>query len=84
MSVSVGSPFSTFDFDDNAYPMSCAVSAHGAWWYPRYAPTCTFANLNGEYLNGPHQTPGDGVNWATWRGIQYSLRKTEMKIRPTE
>ena len=30
-----------------------------------------------------HSHYANGVNWRTWKGYYYSLKTTEMKIRPT-
>ena len=70
--------FSTKDRDNDHYNGSCAQDFKGALWYK----TCHTCNLNGLYLRGMHTSRGDGVNWYYWRGIYYSLKKTEMKIRP--
>ena len=75
----VGQKFSTRDQDNDIHDSgSCAVAYKGAWWYG----ACHHANLNGRYLNGSHTSYADGVNWANWKGDHYSLRFTEMKIRP--
>ena len=58
----------------------CARRFKGAWWYKR----CHHSNLNGLYLRGSHTSYADGVNWRHWRGHDYSLQKTEMKIRPSQ
>ena len=70
-------PFSTHDADNDAWSSNCAVRYKGSWWYK----DCYHANLNGQYLPGPHDDH-TGVNWNTWKGDKYSLKETEMKIRP--
>ena len=60
------------------WPGSCAVSFKGGWWYG----DCHRANLNGLYLRGNHSSYADGVEWLHFRGHHYSLRFSEMKIRP--
>lgn len=69
-----GSQFRTKDRDNS---MSCAATFKGGWWYK----TCHDSNLNGQYLNGSHQSFADGINWKAWHGYYYSLKATEMKIR---
>ena len=72
--------FSTKDRDnDPKSGRSCAQLRKGAWWYKR----CLKSNLNGLYHRGNHTSHADGVNWDAWREKNYSLRKTEMKIRPS-
>ena len=73
-----GMQFSTKDRDHDTYNGQCAVEFHGAWWYSR----CHTSNLNGKYLNGPHNSYANGVNWYTFKGYHYSLKKTEMKVKP--
>ncbi|XP_069950906.1 ficolin-1 [Cherax quadricarinatus] len=70
--------FSTKDNDLDTYSGSCAVSYLGAWWYS----SCHSSNLNGKYLRGAHESYANGVNWYPFRGHHYSLKKTEMKLRP--
>jgi len=71
--------FSTYDQDNDGSVDNCAVRYRGAWWYDE----CHRANLNAEYNNTEY---GEGVNWFTWVGVPdsltYSLRLSEMKIRP--
>jgi ficolin len=69
--------FSTIDRDNDAWTNSCAVRFSGAWWYT----ACHNSNLNGLYLKGKHESFGDGVSWFHFRGYQYSLKDTELKIR---
>ncbi|XP_033635484.1 techylectin-5A-like isoform X2 [Asterias rubens] len=79
LSVQNNQPFSTKDRDNDAWYRSCAQTYHGAWWYR----DCHFSNLNGEYLRGTTTVYARGAVWRTWRGYRYSLRTSEMKIRPT-
>ena len=51
----------------------------GAWWYWH----CDNSNLNGMYL-GEQGSGEHGVIWDGFKGNQYSLKFTEMKIRPTK
>ncbi|XP_066471433.1 tenascin-X isoform X2 [Tiliqua scincoides] len=70
-----GSVFSTRDRDPNRLIIPCAVSYRGAWWYRN----CHYTNLNGLYGNNrDHQ----GVNWFNWKGFEFSIPFTEMKLRP--
>jgi len=73
-----GQKFSTRDQDNDLATDSCAVAFKGAWWYAG----CHASNLNGAYLRGNHSSYADGVEWSAWTGAYYSLRFTEMKIRP--
>ncbi|XP_056394642.1 tenascin-X isoform X2 [Hyla sarda] len=67
--------FSTRDRDAQKRILPCAMSYRGAWWYRN----CHYANLNGIYNNNKdHQ----GVNWKTWKGFEFSIPFTEMKMRP--
>ncbi len=70
--------YSTKDQDnDPCYTCSCSLSYKGAWWYA----VCHQSNLNGEYLGGQHSLYARGIVWNSWRGYQYSLKFTEMKVR---
>lgn len=70
-----GMMFSTKDVDnDISSTTHCATYYSGAWWFSK----CFNCNLNGIY--GSTEL-GKGVNWAAFRGIEYSLPKTEMKIK---
>ncbi|XP_028411163.1 microfibril-associated glycoprotein 4-like isoform X1 [Dendronephthya gigantea] len=74
-----GSAFSTIDSDNDDYHGDCAVMYKGPWWYK----ACCYSNLNGMYYHGAH-SHGDhkGVTWRHWKGADYSLKDSAMKIRP--
>ena len=80
LSFHSGMRFSTKDQDNDIYSGSCAMKYKGAWWYKH----CHASNINGQYLGGSHVTPGDGINWWTFRGDYYSLKRSEMKLRPQQ
>ena len=75
-----GMRISTKDQDNDLRSDSCAETFKGAWWYK----TCHESNLNGQYLGGPHVTFADGINWLAFRGYYYSLKRSEMKLRPQQ
>ncbi|KAM4630892.1 uncharacterized protein ACJ7VT_000492 [Polymixia lowei] len=68
--------FSTRDRDPAPFITRCAMSYRGGWWYRN----CHEANLNGLYgIDVRHQ----GVIWTSWKGKDFSIPFTEMKMRPT-
>lgn len=74
--------FSTFDNDQSPSGCAAANKGKGAWWYI----DCGDSNLNGPYLNGQQQaldSYGD-VSWKAWLGNEYSLKFSQMKIRPVD
>ena len=73
-----GMRFTTKDRDSDHSENNCAAFYRGAWWYRN----CHSSNLNGQYLRGAHASYADGVEWSSWTGWQYSLKFSEMKIRP--
>ncbi|XP_066294790.1 angiopoietin-2-like [Branchiostoma lanceolatum] len=79
-------PFSTKDrvqeLKHNKGRATCAETYKGGWWYRD--DWCYNTNLNGVYyVNGNYSSAqADGVTWVNWLGYWYSLKTTEMKIRP--
>ena len=76
LAVHNGSPFTTWDRDNDASTNNCVRQYWGGWWYV----SCQDSNLNGNYLYG-HHPHGNGVIWRQWKGRHYSLKVTEMKAR---
>jgi ficolin len=76
----IGQQFSTHDQDNDIDSGSCSEIFKGAWWYA----SCHQSNLNGLYLKGSHSSYADGVQWNAFTGRYYSLKFTEMKIRPRD
>lgn len=73
-----GAMFSTIDRDNDMSEGSCATAYKSGWWYTN----CLDACLNGRYLAGPHESIADGINWVTWKGLNYSLKISRMMLRP--
>ena len=77
-----GQSFTTKDRDnDLGGGLNCGEVCKGGWWYK----DCWYSNLNGYYRRGTYQFGKvcyDGVSWFGWKGSDYSLKRTEMKIRP--
>ena len=74
-----GMKFTTKDVDNDFSEKNCAETFKGAWWYN----ACHYSNLNGHYLAGRTRSYADGVNWYHFKGHYYSLKTSEMKVRPT-
>jgi len=76
----LGKMFSTYDQDNDQFRANCSHSCLGAWWY-HY---CHYSNLNGEYNNTVETgvASGAGVVWRHWHHYYYSMKFSEMKIRP--
>jgi len=72
-----GMAFSTKDRDNDKWSSgNCAARDKGAWWYG----ACHWSNLNGLYLNG--KISGQAMSWYHWKNAHYSVKRSEMKIRP--
>ncbi|XP_022794912.1 ficolin-1-like [Stylophora pistillata] len=72
--------FSTKDRDnDQSTVWHCADTHGGGWWFDN--PQCVQCDLNGLYnvINGQA-----GVIWQAFRGLYYSLKRSEMKIKPKD
>ncbi|XP_034473039.1 ficolin-1-like [Drosophila innubila] len=71
------SKFSTFDRDND--PMTsqhCAEEYTGGWWY---CNGCYSNKLTGQYTE---DTENKGIHWKEFRGLEYSLKKAVLMIRP--
>ncbi|XP_027041950.1 ficolin-1-like [Pocillopora damicornis] len=63
--------------NDKSSDTHFASKFNGAWWYNN----CHDSNLNGIYYGGPSDSFADGVCWTQFKGLYYSLKRTEMKLR---
>ncbi|XP_033639105.1 techylectin-5A-like [Asterias rubens] len=73
-----GHPFSTIDKDNDGWAdRHCADKYFGGWWYNR----CHTSNLNGEYYQQADVPFGQGLQWRSWKGLVYSVKKSSMKLR---
>ena len=72
-----GQRFSTKDRDHDRWSANCAISYEGAWWYN----SCLHSNLNGLYIPGlkAHRV----MYWWKWKRNEESLKRVEMKMRPS-
>jgi len=74
-----GQAFSTKDRDnDQNSGGNCALRYKGGWWYKG----CYASNLNGLYLHG--KLDDKGMVWQGWKNNNYSVKRSEMKIRPKD
>uniref|UniRef100_A0A3B5ASN1 Microfibril-associated glycoprotein 4-like n=1 Tax=Stegastes partitus TaxID=144197 RepID=A0A3B5ASN1_9TELE len=72
-----GCNFTTTDKDQDTHNSNCARLAYGAFWYG----ACFHSNPNGIYTWGPSPHAA-GVQWKTFKGLEYSVKTMIMKIRP--
>ena len=71
--------FSTRDRDNDACrSCHCARKYKAAWWHN----VCSESNLNGLHLRGNLTNRAVGIEWEPWRGFDYSLKFSEMKLKP--
>ncbi|XP_033752089.1 microfibril-associated glycoprotein 4-like [Pecten maximus] len=77
--------FTTIDKDNDKWFLNCAAKDGAGWWYRN----CGYSSLNGLYIPGGNKTitPDGiikGIIWFHWKWLyNYSLRKTEIKIKPS-
>ena len=71
--------FSTKDRDNDQHSSHhCAQGAKGAWWFK----SCFHSHLNAPYYNNPTTAATwHGIIWYAWKGKDYTLKFTEMKVR---
>uniref|UniRef100_A0A3B4WUL2 Microfibril associated protein 4 n=1 Tax=Seriola lalandi dorsalis TaxID=1841481 RepID=A0A3B4WUL2_SERLL len=77
LSLHNGMKFTTTDKDQDTHSSNCARLAYGGFWFA----ACFGANPNGVYTWGPSPRAA-GVQWNTFKGLEYSLKTMIMKIRP--
>ena len=75
-----GMKFSTNDKDNDESNTQCAQKFKSAWWYKN----CYQSSLNGRYSSKSTVARGHGIQWRAWKGDKYSLKKSEMKTRPSQ
>jgi hypothetical protein len=71
-----GMKFTTTDRDQDRRGGNCAADGGGGWWFNG----CAYVNMNGAY--GYVTSYATGIYWSPWHGHSYSLKATEMKIKP--
>ena len=71
--------FSTKDRDNDVTSTDCAATRRGGWWYR----SCEDSNLNGPYIASATST-SQAITWYHWKNRRVALKKSQMKIRPTE
>lgn len=78
MSFANGLKFSTYDYDNDLSPGNCAIAYLGGWWYAN----CHAVSLNGKYYDYAKMGKwATGIHWLPFHGLDYSLKRVEMKIR---
>ena len=73
-----GQRFSSFDKEQDRCSCNCALAFGGGWWFTH----CGRGLLNGNYVDGGTISYKEGIIWFDWKGYYYSLKRTEMKIKP--
>ena len=77
--------FSTPDRDNDAWDGNCAQQSAAGWWFN----SCSYSALNNRYYDLPMMDDAErrklfnGILWYHWKeNYSYSMKETEMKIRP--
>ncbi|MCL4144714.1 UNVERIFIED_CONTAM: hypothetical protein GTU68_025837 [Idotea baltica] len=74
--------FTTKDADHDSSSYNCAEVRKGAWWFK----DCSYSNLNGFQHIGSYKRSSsgwsDGIFWQRFRGFDYSLKLTQLSVRP--
>ncbi|MCL4138779.1 UNVERIFIED_CONTAM: hypothetical protein GTU68_002479 [Idotea baltica] len=73
--------FSTRNCDyDSSSSRNCAELRKGAWWYN----ACSYSNLNGFQHRESYESASNngGIFWYEFRGFDYSLKSTQLSVRP--
>ena len=74
-----GMMFSTPDRDQDTNGINCALTFNQAgWWYSN----CGWSGLNSLYHSSSSCETGKGIVWYHWKGYDYSLKATSMKLKP--
>ena len=69
--------FTTKNKDNDLNGSNCAKAFSGAWWFK----DCFRVHLNAPYSLSSSVSTWQGIIWNDFRGNQYSLKLTEMKVR---
>jgi len=94
MHFTVSEKFSTYDQDNEKWTAnSCAEERNAGWWFDwrDSYKRCSRSNVNGLYTMMAHSKNvyderylerDAGVQWADFHGSIYSLKRTELKMKP--
>ena len=70
--------FSTPDRDQDNWPYNCAQKFASGWWYQ----DCSQSHINNPYHSSSNCEHKKGIVWYNWKGLDYSLKATSMKLKP--
>ena len=69
--------FSTYDRDNDEWPLNCAKNTRGAWWQK----SCQYSNLNGNYPPASGSNSDIFISWYHLTSAYGNIVFSEMKIR---